>query len=64
MSSEAEKLEAIKHATDIARKEVEKLELIKSCSKLNKTDEYRLLMAKDCVRRGELILRNGKTDEQ
>lgn len=57
MSTESEKLETIRIATEQARKIVKKLELIKSVSKLHKTQEYELEMAKDCVKRGEAILK-------
>lgn len=56
MSTREEKLQAIAHATEIARKEVKKLELLKEVSYLDKVDQYRLDMAKEIVRRGEAIL--------
>jgi isopropylmalate/homocitrate/citramalate synthase len=56
MSTTQEKLQAIKHAVEQAKRIVNKLETIKSVSKLHKTQEYELEMAKDCVERGEKIL--------
>ncbi len=58
MSTDKEKLQAIRHATEQARKMVHKYETILSCgSKLHRTQQYELDMARDCVRRGEEILK-------
>ena len=57
MSTEAEKIEAIRHAVAVAKKTVFKYETLLSIgSKLHKTQEYELDMARDCVKRGEAIL--------
>jgi hypothetical protein len=61
MSSKQEKLQAIRHATEQARKEVNKLETIQSVSYLNKVDQYRLDMARETVKRGEAILKSEET---
>jgi hypothetical protein len=60
MSTEAEKLQAIRHATESARKRMNTLQVLKEVSKITKAQEYELDMCKECVKRGDALLKGTK----
>lgn len=57
MSTPQEKLEAIQHAVEVAKKRLVRLDALKSVNALTKAQDYEREMTIDCIQRGEKILK-------
>jgi hypothetical protein len=57
MSTLQEKLQAIDHAVNVARRRQKTLETMKEFGALDKAREYELDMTIDCIQRGKKILK-------
>jgi len=62
MSSRKEKLEAIKYAVEIAKKEKLAIETLKAFTRLDKRQIYQLEMANGIINRGEKLLEENNLD--